>query len=374
MVLTKIEPKRAVNPAFLKIKPTRAEIDAFKARLIELLDACVHAESEEFHKNLVADFLRRTYYQPRHFINTKDSADLVVHHGEGPQSPVAIIVEAKRPSNSGQMVHVDNINTKAFQELLLYYLRERFCDGAHNHELRHLIVTNAYEWYIFDAAFFEKEFAQNARLVALFRDFEAGRLAGKTTDFFYREIAAPAIAAVQSEVRFAHFDLRDYDAALRNADLADDAQLVALYKLLSPQHLLKQPFQNDSNTLHLGFYTELLHIIGLVDVRDSKGRLISRLPPTARQPASLLENAIRQLDALDKLSRVSNIDRFGSTRDERLFNVALELVLTWINRVLFLKLLEAQLIGYHKGEERLASWEVDRFPLLIVSTACSFKC
>lgn len=354
MILTKIEPKRAVTPAYLKIKPTRAEIDAFKARLIELLDACVHAESEEFHKNLVADFLRRAYYQPHHFINTKESADLVVHHGEGPQSPVAVIVEAKRPTNSAQMVRVDNLNTKALHELLLYYLRERFRDGAPNHELRHLIVTNAYEWFIFDAAFFEKEFAQNAPLVKRFRDFEAGRLAGKTTDFFYREIAAPAIAAVQSEVRFAYFNLRDYDAPLRNADLADDAKLVALYKLLSPQHLLKQPFQNDSNTLHLGFYTELLHIIGLAEVRDRKGRLISRLAPAARQPASLLENAIRQLDALDKLSRISNIARFGSTRDERLFNVALELVLTWVNRVLFLKLLEAQLIGYHKGETRLA--------------------
>src|SRR5690606_21540994 len=98
------------------------------------------------------------------------------------------------------------------------------------------IVTNAYEWFIFDAALFEKEFAQNTSLVARFRDFEAGRLAGKTTEFFYREIAAPTIAAVQSEVRFAHFNLRDYDAALRNADLADDAQLVALYKLLSPQN------------------------------------------------------------------------------------------------------------------------------------------
>lgn len=354
MILTKIEPKRAVNPAYLKIKPTRAEIDAFKARLIELLDACVQAESEEFHKNLVADFLRRTYYQPRHFINTKESADLVVHHGEGPQSPVAVIVEAKRPTNGVQMVRLDNVNTKAFHELLLYYLRERFRDGVPNHELRHLIVTNAYEWFIFDAAFFEKEFAQNAPLVADFRDFEASRLAGKTTDFFYREIASPAIAAVRNEVRFAYFNLRDYDAALRNADPADDAQLVALYKLLSPQHLLKQPFQNDSNTLHLGFYTELLHIIGLAEVRNRKVRVISRLEPAARQPASLLENTIRQLDALDKLSRVSKIARFGSTRDERLFNIALELVLTWVNRVLFLKLLEAQLIGYHKGDERLA--------------------
>lgn len=82
--------------------------------------------------------------------------------------------------------------------------------------------------------------------------------------------------------------------------------------------------------------------------------MIGRLDASARQPASLLENAIRQLDSLDKLSRISNVSRFGSTRDERLFNVALELVLTWVNRILFLKLLEAQLIGYHKGDKRQA--------------------
>jgi adenine-specific DNA-methyltransferase len=31
--------------------------------------------------------------------------------------------------------------------------------------------------------------------------------------------------------------------------------------------------------------------------------------------------------------------------------VALELTITWINRILFLKLLEAQLLTYHKGDK-----------------------
>jgi hypothetical protein len=42
-------------------------------------------------------------------------------------------------------------------------------------------------------------------------------------------------------------------------------------------------------------------------------------------------------------------NQFGNTQQERLFNVALELSITWINRILFLKLLEAQLITYHNS-------------------------
>ena len=45
---------------------------------------------------------------------------------------------------------------------------------------------------------------------------------------------------------------------------------------------------------------------------------------------------------------------FGTTTADRLFNVALELVITWINRILFLKLLEAQLLSYHKGNKAYA--------------------
>ena len=38
-------------------------------------------------------------------------------------------------------------------------------------------------------------------------------------------------------------------------------------------------------------------------------------------------------------------------RPKTLFNIALELCITWVNRLLFLKLLEAQLFKYHKGDK-----------------------
>jgi adenine-specific DNA-methyltransferase len=42
---------------------------------------------------------------------------------------------------------------------------------------------------------------------------------------------------------------------------------------------------------------------------------------------------------------------YGDKSEERLFNVALELCITWINRILFLKLLEGQLMTYHSGDK-----------------------
>ena len=114
-------------------------------------------------------------------------------------------------------------------------------------------------------------------------------------------------------------------------------------------HLLKQTFANDSNTLDKSFYSELLHIIGLQETKSGSKKLIERRSDGDRHSGSIIEDAIIQLDSLDKLSRLKNPSRFGITTQERLFNVALALSITWINRILFLKLLEAQLITYHKG-------------------------
>src|SRR5690554_3788326 len=57
---------------------------------------------------------------------------------------------------------------------------------------------------------------------------------------------------------------------------------------------------------------------------------------------------------MDKLSRLDRPSQFSKTQEERLFNVGLELSITWINRILFLKLLEAQLISYHEGDKSYA--------------------
>jgi len=358
MQINKLKPRKALNKAFLKVKPNRTEIEGFKANLIQLLDRTNDTESEEFHKNLVIDFLKKTYYDPNHFINTKGRNDLVIHNGDKAKSTVGVIIEAKKPTNRSEMVTTDKLNAKAFQELVLYYLRER---TTHNNlEIKHLIVTNINEWFIFDATTFDRLFAQNKNLVKRFQDFEGGRLADTKTDFFYKQIAEPFIANIKSEIEFTYFNLQEYQKPLRNEDKADDNKLIALFKLLSPEHLLKLPFTNDSNSLDKRFYSELLHIIGLTEIKEGSKKLIERKKSGERHTGTILEDAIIQLDSLDKLSRLERPSQFGSTQQEKLFNVALELSITWINRILFLKLLEAQLITYHKGDKSYSFLNLDK--------------
>ncbi|WP_233131792.1 DUF7149 domain-containing protein [Robiginitalea sediminis] len=353
-----MKPRKALNKAFLKVKPNRSEIEGFKTNLIQLLNRTNDTESEEFHKNLVIDFLKKTYYDPNHFVNTKGRNDLVIHNGDKAKSTVGVIIEAKKPTNKNEMISTDKLNTKAFQELMLYYLRERITQN--NLETKHLIITNINEWFIFNATTFDRLFAQNKKLVKQFNEFEGGRLADTKTDFFYKQIAEPFIADIKTEIEFTYFNLQDYQKPLRNEDKTDDNKLIALYKLLSPEHLLKLPFTNDSNSLDKRFYSELLHIIGLTETKEGSKKLIERNKLGERLSGTILENAIIQLDSLDKISRLERPSQFGNSQEERLFNIALELSITWINRILFLKLLEAQLITYHKGDKSYSFLNVDK--------------
>jgi len=351
-------PRQALDTALLRLKPSRGEIDRFRRNLLCLLDHANPHESEEHHKNLLSQFLRDTYYGEDYYINTKGRFDLVLHTGKNAASPVGVIVETKKPGDKSEMPSLGNLNAKGTQELLLYYLRERI--GGGNLELKHLVVTDLHEWFVFDAAFFERNFAQDKRLLQQFRDFEERRLADPRTEFFYAQIAAPALKALDGEVKFAHFTLDDYDKALRSPNPKDDQKLADLFKLLSPGHLLKLPFANDANTLDRSFYSELLHLLGLTEIKAGAKKLIQRKAEGERDPGSLLESAIEQLDGLDKIRRLPNSRQYGETRPEQLFAIALELSITWINRILFLKLLEAQLLNHHKGDPGRAFLKPDK--------------
>lgn len=342
-----LDPRKALNKAYLKIKPSRSFIETFKTNLISVLDSINHNESEEHHKNIMMDFFKKTYYDPGYYINTKGRTDWVIHNGKDSKSSVGVIIETKSPKNAAEMITVNNLNKKALHELVLYYMRERIIHK--NLDVRYLIITNVYEWFIFDAQHFDKLFAQNKEFVRQFKESEESKSSDSSTRAFYREIAEPFIAALPATLEFTHFDIRNYNKILRNADKEDDKQLIALYKLLAPPHLLKLSFLNDSNSLDKNFYSELLHIIGLTETKEAGKKLIQRNKVGQRHSGSLLENAIVQLDSMDKLSRLQNPLQYGATVDERLFTVALELTLTWVNRILFLKLLEAQLISYQKG-------------------------
>ena len=359
MKLNPVKLRKALNKAWLKTKPNRSQIEVFKQNLSQLLRHISETESEEFHKNLVSHFLKNTYYHDRFFINTKERADLAIYTGKNAASPVGVIIEAKKPSNKAEMLSVEKVNTKALHELILYYMRERI--SGNNLELKHLMATNIYEWFIFDATDFEKWFVKNKAFVNQFTDFEEKRLSGADTEFFYKNIAAPFVQSLQEEISFTHFDLREIEKPLRDQNPDNDTRLIPFFKIFSPEHLLKLPFANDSNSLDRSFYNELLHIIGLEETKEDSKKVIGRKAERKRNPGSLIENAIAILNYEDCLSSVKRSE-YGTNKEEQLFNVALELSITWINRILFLKLLEGQLVKYHRGNKTYQFLDSDRIP------------
>lgn len=348
MNITTITPKKSLNKAFLKQKPIRDDIDLFKNNLVNLLNKIDEIEREENQKNHIRDFLRDTYYKDTNEINTKDTKDLVIHLGKTNKDRVGVIIEAKRPSNKNEMLSAEKPNAKAFQELVLYYLRERIEEN--NTDIQYCIATNIYEWYIIEASYFEKIFFRNKSFVKEYEQWREGKKVTKDTNLFYNEIVKPFVDNLDEEILCTYFDIRNYEKILRNDDKADDKDLIALFKILSPYHLLKLQFADDSNSLDDKFYRELLHIIGLEEVAESGRNIICRKKEN-RDSGSLIENTINAIEAEDILHRISDTSLYGNNKQDIIYNIAFELCITWINRILFLKLLEGQLLGYHQGDK-----------------------
>jgi len=269
---------------------------------------------------------------------------LVIHIGKTTDTDVAVIIEAKRPSNVKEMVSADNANKKALHELILYYLNER--NKKENVQLKQMVVTDVNQWFIIDANYFDKHIYRHTQIKKL---YETKINDKKDNPWFYEEIAK-IVSKIDVEIPCVYFDIKDYEKILRNTKSEDDKELVALYKILSPQHLLKIASPNDSNALNERFYKELLHIIGLEEAREGTKNVIRRKKEN-RNTASLIELAIEALKTEDTFHRIPDIKVYGENKEEQTFNIALELCITWINRILFLKLLEGQLISYHQGNK-----------------------
>jgi hypothetical protein len=344
MKIETIKPILALNKAYFKDNLLRADLEHFKDKIKILYNRLEDAseESEENLKNLLADFLKQAFYEPDFFINTKGRTDLAIHKGKSAKEAVSVLFETKKP-NSPDLCHPAKPNSKAFQQLILYYLRERV--SAQNMDIQHLIVTDFYHWYVFDENQFDKQFYQNATFLKRFKDFE---LSGKSTEVFYKEIAKPFLDDLDVVFTATHFTLQTLEYLVRKDDEEADIQLIPYYKILSPIHLLKLPFANDSNTLDKNFYTELLHLMGLEEVKSEGKKLILR--KKQRDEFSLLENTLTKIQNKGFL-HFPNVKNWGHSPAEQAENMALELCLTWVNRILFLKLLEGQLVRYQRGNK-----------------------
>ena len=341
-----LKPNQILNKAYRQVAIETEDFNRFKEALHTLLSTISDGQREETQKEHLRNFLSDTFYKP-YYMAPEEDIDLAVRLDKTSKSNIGLLIEVKSTTNKNEMISVGNLNRKALQELLLYYLRERI--SKKNSDIKYLIATNVYEYFIFDAQEFEQKFYQNKKLKKEFQDFEDGRKTSRKTDFFYSEIASSFIEEVADSLDYTYFDIRSYAKYL--GENTASKKLIELYKVFSDVHLLKLPFQNDSNSLNKKFYAELLHILGIEEKKENNKIVIVRKAVGRRNEASLLENTINQLDAEDCLRKAPNIAIYGSTQEERLFNVAMELCITWINRILFLKLLEAQMLKYHNGEQ-----------------------
>lgn len=342
---------QSLNKAYRQINIDKSSFDVFKQQLGFLYKQIASVDTEEKLKGDLMDFFKLTFYGQSYKVSPNGRIDCAIHLGNSIEAPVGVIFEVKMPANVSEMITRDNLNKKALQELLLYYLRERV--EKKNIQLKQLIVTNVHEFFVFDAREFERVFYSDKKLLKHFSEFSEGVLTSDKTDFFYKEIAADVIESAKDSLTYTYFDIRNYRDYLNKGI---DKRLIELYKVFSPEHLLKKRFQNDSNSLNTKFYSELLYIIGLEEVeeKDSNKRIITRREADKRNPASILENAITVLDSEDWLYNIKKRSSFGKDKQEQLFNIALSLTIGWINRILFLKLLEAQLVKYHKGDTSYA--------------------
>jgi hypothetical protein len=338
-----IPPRKSINKSYLKVKPFRDDFENFKNELTKLISQINENESEEHNKKFVSDFISGTFYSDK-FVNTREKTDLAIFHDKSPKSKTAVIIETKRPADKSDMVSEDNLNRKAMYEVILYYLRERIENK--NDEMKSIIITNAYEWFIFKAEQFERNFYKSS----LKKDYEKWTTKQKVSsnnDFFYNLIKE-FLDNADFGIEGVHLDLRNYQKTKNS----EEKKLIPLFKIFSPAELLKETFANDSNTLNKQFYLELLYIIGLEEHKEGSKKTIRRKNEKERDNGSLLENTIRMLKSEDAINNLENPEHFGETKEEQLFNIALELNITWINRILFLKLLEAQLVNYHKGDSQ----------------------
>ena len=334
---TILAPSQALNRTFRRNVEPMDSKDCFR-KALQLLLAKLKMdkeenEEEEHSKTWIHDFLMTTFYGHPYSVNTSKKVDQAIF---GPDSSHPwILLEMKSPVNKTEMPREGQFDRKGFCQLVLYYLTEERQRG--NNEIKHLIVTNGYEWYVFERKLFYNHFGKNDSLWKKVQRYEREN---KDRDEVYRKVIAPEVRKVQEHFTYVYFDLRQYEARLSDDAFLRTRSFETLCKFFSPTHLCMLPYQFDHNNLDTKFYNELLYIMGVEEKRVGQLDLITRLPEEQRQHYSLLEQSIWHLTEL------------GLKDEEELYDTAMGLVITWMNRILFLKLLETQLLNFNGGDKR----------------------
>ena len=350
MAIKGITLKESMNRSVQAIMPLDEEKEIFAQKLVSYLTHLTsrESESEEYQKNLLKGFLESLL--PYNFINTSSRIDLAIYNGKDSNSTLGVLFECKSLSNKSEMMTTERINSKAFQEIVAYYLNERLFEK--NLEVKKCIITNGLSWFVIEAKEFEKHFFKNKKLIDLVTKFKNNQLSSNKTDFLYSEVIAPEIdKAIEKGIVIAHFDLTQALIKSSKAIEIKKNNLTQLYRFFTAENLLNKEIFTDSNKLNKNFYDELLYLMGLEENKQGTSKIISRLKPAKRQRFSFVENIVEKLDMKD-------------VPKDKQEDIAIQLTVVWTNRILFLKLLESQLVLFNKSEsyrfltyDKLSSFE-----------------
>ena len=291
-------------------------------------------QGEEFQKGLLRDFIKAIF--PNNEVNTYKSnglasVDLCIYETNGDP---ALLFESKSTANDLEMINAESVqgfNKKCLHEIMLYYFDIRLCQQLNS--VKTVVITNNIDWVVIDSVVLDSITVNNSKIKKIYQNFNDqrnGLFKPRSLDFYnaVRQYFDDNLQILDE------FRSRCLVFSLDKNIIENEKQCIWLYKLFTPDCLLKKR-HDSANVLDKEFYDELLYIIGLKE--DIKNKTIVRQDLCERQVNSMLEQLIEILS--DK-----GVD------DKNIFEIALELVITWINRILFIKLLEARLINWHQND------------------------
>ena len=249
---------------------------------------------------------------------------------------VKVIIEAKLPESctqNKQSFSPTNTNCKALHEAILYYLRE--VNDKQNYALESIIITDFSCFYIFNYKEFERIFTKNTKICDIFKRFK-----NDTSNFYAK--ARDVLDLLDDEICGFALDL-ERDLGKYNSKQDSRSTIQNLSKIFHKDFLFND-FQQTS-PLNQRFYDEILYILGLEE-HSVGGKII-------------IESSKESIEGQNTLYHLidSHLAQIYGTKSD--IDTIMQYIILWLNRILFLKLIEANLVRFN-GDKSLAILRKDK--------------
>ncbi|EAI0748024.1 class I SAM-dependent DNA methyltransferase [Campylobacter jejuni] len=323
MHFTLLNEKDFFNPYYRKKQIIQNEFDMFNKALMQYLERLESSQSENedyLVANALSPFLTMLNFKTH--IKTKQKGkseiDLSISKDEFSKD-LEVLIEAKKP-NSKEFITHTKVNSKALHETILYYFRNR----EYSFSLKFIIITDFYKFYIFKISEFEELFYKNPSFKKLFEEFcNPNSLFKGNTEEFYKEVAK-LIENSKENLKGFLIDL----TFLKDKQKSNFKNLASIYKTFHRDFLLSEFNPNDANSLNNAFYKELLYILGLCESKQNSKLIIAKSEESKEEQGTFYT-------------------AINSKLKEENFETILKLLILWLNRILFLKLIESNLVRFN---------------------------